>query len=259
MSTILWVAHETGSSELQPALARMGLPATITTLDSADFAFQGMGPDGPVQVGIERKTTPDLIDSLKSGRLTGVPNEANKGGQLARLTNTYDYVFLVIEGGWETSRDGRLVQRRKVQRPLAGGMSEDALVKRCISICLQAGVFIWQTTSQQQTERFIASFYRWFTDKAWDEHSTLKAVYRPATGMLPISRFRAMMMCLPDLGLEGTKAAEKAFDGNIIRALTADLTTWATLPVEMKGGVKRLGESRAARIVEACRKLRGER
>jgi hypothetical protein len=196
-----------------------------------------------VQVAVERKTTADLIDSLQTGRLTGLPNEANKGGQIHRLMETYDYVFICIEGGWETDRRGRLVQRRRVATPLKGGMSEDALVKRVLSV-----------------EHWIASLYHWFTDKAWDDHTTLRGVYKPGGGhgFMPLSRFCEMARGLPDLGVAGTKAAERLFGGNLVRALQADITTWANLQLPMKDGTRRLGESKAARIVDACRKLRGE-
>jgi ERCC4-type nuclease len=69
--TTLWVDSRTGSKELLPLLRHTGIRAELATLDCGDFAVTGNGPEGQTEVGFERKTYGDLIDSLRSGRLAG--------------------------------------------------------------------------------------------------------------------------------------------------------------------------------------------
>lgn len=57
--------------------------ATLHKLASADVAFVGNGPAGPVTVGIEVKAIGDLVSSLLNGRLNGID------GQFAKMADAY--------------------------------------------------------------------------------------------------------------------------------------------------------------------------
>ena len=252
----LWVSSSVGSRELLPTLVKLGVPARLTQLDSADFAFEGHGPEGPAQVGLERKTVTDLIDSLNTGRLQGPPSEASRGGQLSRLRDAYDFVFLVVEGSWAVDRQGRLTRRR---RPMPGQMTEDALIKRVLSIYWQSGIrlCLWRTITRRETAAFVASCYHWFTDKPWDAHTTMLTVYdRGPLTPRPLSLFREMVMRLPGIGLAASTAAEQAFQGSMDRALHGSVADWAAVQMGTSdGGSRRLGETRATAIVEATTRL----
>lgn len=242
---------------MQPLLQRLGLRAELTVLDSADFVVAIHGPDGQAFVGVERKTIPDLVQSLQSGRLQGIDSE-NQHSQLSRMVETYDYPWLLVEGSYTTDAQGRLCQKTKHHslRPVAGTMSEDSLNKRILSLVLQGGLLLKETTSQAQSARWLASLARWGTEKAWSEHKTLEARHKPPQ-RFQISRFRERAMCLPDVGLALSKELEARCCGNerVLWGMTAAefaALTFGTPP-------KQLGLAKAERIAEALRQLRGER
>ena len=92
--TIL-IDNRKGSAELAKYIDS---PTKLLTLEYADFAFQGNGPNGQVSIGIERKSIRDLISSILTGRLSG--------HQLIGLVNSYDYVSIVVDGPTKTGTDG---------------------------------------------------------------------------------------------------------------------------------------------------------
>lgn len=240
-----------------PLLRKQRLQARLAILNSADFCFEGRGPNGSVIVGVERKTIPDLIDSLQSGRLQGMQTESG-GGQLGRLTATYDYVWLLVEGLWVTDAQGRLCQRRHHGlTPLHGNFTEDSLTKRLLSLALQGGIHIWQTSNREQSARWIASLSKWWNDKAWDEHRTLQMVHTHH-GMVPISLFRELVMRLPGIGLAASKAIEQHYNGSLIQLLQSSTCALSGVPVQMTTGkAKRLGAAKAQAVMDAIARLHG--
>lgn len=263
MPSTVWVDSRTGSRELLTGLRRQGLTAELTTLDAADFAFTGNGPAGECQVGIERKALGDLVSSLRSGRLQG--RSADERSQLDRLHKTYDVVWLLVEGVYTTDRQGSLVSGR---RRLSGGYSEDSLTKALLTLELRGGLHIHQTTGPQHSARWLASLFRWWTDKAWDKHSTLHAPMKRES-VVPLSEFReaVLAMRLPGVGIAASLAVEKACmlyisaeSRNDHPSLTSMLNMtefqWAQLEVLTPAGPRRLGGAKASRIVEAIRRLR---
>lgn len=220
--------------------------------------FEGNGPDGRVLVGIERKTIPDLLDSLHTGRFVGLETE-NHEGQLGRLLKSFDYPWLLIEGVWDTDTTGRLAVpdwRGRFKPTQGAGMTEDAFTKRLLSIFLQSGLLHWHSRSAEQSARWIASTFRWFNDSEWNAHKTLQTTYKP-TGLRPISRFREMVMAMPGVGLAASKALEKHYQGNLAAFLTTHPNTLADVSVVHKSGTKRLGRPRAQAIYDAIQQLNG--
>lgn len=260
MPATLWVDSRTGSKELLPGLRKAGITAELATLDSGDFAFEGRGPDEhPISIAVERKTIPDLVASLQSGRLQGVTGEGNPQAQLYRLKATYDFVWLLVEGLWETDKFGRLVRRGlRGTKPLPGcHMTADGLTKSLVSLEVQGGLNVRQTASQAQSEAFLVALFRWWTEKAWDAHTTLKTQYSTHHAVGTISRFREATMKIggPDVGLVASLAAETYFQGSLARLLRSTEAEWANLPLVSKEGSKRLGKAKAARIVQAIEQL----
>ena len=209
--------------------------------------FDGNGPDGDVQVGVERKTLPDLVASLRDGRL---PNF-----QMEKLRRTYDVMWLLVEGEIATDRLGRLyghIGRRKRQA-LPGSMTEDVLVKSLLTLELQGGFRIARTANTKQSAAWIASCARWWSDKQWDEHSTLSTPYQRT--MVPVSLFCDRAMKLPGVGLAVAKSLEAATHGSENELCQMSLTELSNMPVSMRSGTKRLGLQKAEAILQAAHKL----
>lgn len=255
MST-LWVAHENGSCEFEEPLRKTGIDAKVTMLDSGDFAFQGNGlDDEPLQIGVERKALSDLVTSLTDGRLCGMPTEHGKGGQLQRMRDAYDVIWLLVEGHWLTDKAGRLfVKGKRTNHKLPGAFTEDSLTKRLLSIEVKGRVHVVHTSGQEQTTRWMASLFRWWTDKKWDKHDTMQTVH--TRSVMPLSTFREMTLPLPGVGLAGSKALEKQFNGSLTQLLRADITTLSNVQLATPAGPRRLGESRARELQQALNKLR---
>ena len=202
MGVVVWTDYRTGSKELLPLLRKTGVDAQETTLDAGDFAFAGNGPDGDVQIGVERKTLPDLVTSLRDGRLPGL--------QLQKIRDTYDMAWLLVEGEIASDRMGRLYGRlgSRKRAALPGSLTEDSLIKSLLTLELQGGFRIARTRDMRQSAAWIASCARWWTDKEWDEHSTLSTPYQRT--MVPVSLFCDRAMKLPGVGLAVAKSLEAA-------------------------------------------------
>lgn len=273
MSSVLWIDYRTGSIELLPEFTKQGLDARKATLDSADFAFQGHGPDGSAEFGVERKTLTDFVDSARTGRLYGVGIETQAGGtreaQLARMLTTYDFPWLLIEGDYSTDAKGRLVQliRHRNVKPVPGNFSEDSLNKTLLSLDLRAGIRVKETNNSRQTVRWVTSLFRSHTDKRWDQHTTLRTPQRRESPK-PVSQFRDIVMRFEDVGFAASKAVEthvnaqlpngRSLQAQISALLSMTLHDWESLdvPAGRAGETKKFGTPRALRVVDTLRRLR---
>lgn len=277
--SILWVDFRTGSIELLPEFIKQGVDARKATLDSADFAFTGRGPDGDAEFGVERKTLTDFVDSARSGRLYGVGIETQAGGtreaQLARMLDTYDFPWLLIEGEYLTDTRGRLVQPRgrRGNVVVPGSFSEDSLNKTLLTLGLRAGIRVKETNNSRQTVRWVTSLFRSHTDKRWDEHTTLRTPQRRES-IKPVSQFRDIVMRFEDVGFAASKAVERhvnsllgvgaliaglpkrvSLQAQLSCLLNLTLHDWEDLDVPARGGVtKKFGTARALRVVDTLRR-----
>lgn len=266
MTPVLWVDFRNGSIELLPELQKAGLDARKATLDSGDFAFTGLGPDGDAEFGIERKTLTDFVDSARSGRLYGVSTEDHES-QLDRMLKAFDFPWLLLEGHYMTDQRGRLVEvRARRTRALQGGFSEDGLNKTVLSLDLRGGLRVKETNTTKQSVRWLASLFRAHTDKAWSEHTTFRTPQRRES-IKPVSQFRDMVMRMEDVGFAASKAVERAVharlpNGHSLSAMLATMLSmtlhdWEDLDVPTAGGeTRKFGTSRAMRVVEALRRQR---
>ena len=82
---MILVDDRIGAVEIAPLL---GSPNVTCRLEFADFAWSGNGPDGQVDIGVERKSLLDLLASMTTGRLSG--------HQMVGLTAQYDWVYLLV-------------------------------------------------------------------------------------------------------------------------------------------------------------------
>lgn len=253
--SVLWVDYRKGSVEFITPLRRLGIDAKEANLDSADFTFEGNGPDGKLEIAVERKALSDLVTSLRDGRLVGLPTAEGKGGQLHRLLAAYDVCWLLIEGTWAVGKDGKLTTVGRYGRKLPGNFSEDGLTKQLLSIELKGQLRMHHTVSERESTAWLASLVRWWTDKTWDQHHTLHVTHRRQHGLVPLSTFREMLLPLPGLGLAGTKAVEKHFKGSMLSLLSAPYEVLAGIQVETPAGLRKLGV-RARELQQALDKLR---
>lgn len=266
MSSTVWLDSRVGSKELLPGLRKLGIPAQLAILDAGDIAFTGNGWDGPVEIGIERKTTMDLVSSLRSGRLQGrTSDDSGQLCQIDRLHKAYDIIWLLVEGSTGGDRRfGKLLKsgHGREQR-LPGGYTEDSLAKAMLSLELRGGMHMKQTATMHHSSLFIASLFRWFTDKQWDDHSTLHAPLKRES-IMPLSMFRDIVMRFPGIGIAVSAAVEKRCmvetpDGthpSLTRLLSMNLSDWENLEEKTKTSTRKFGTVKAGRVLEAVRKLR---
>jgi ERCC4-type nuclease len=271
LSKVMWVDSRVGSKELLNDLQARGVPAKLAALDAGDFVFTGHGPDGDAEVAVERKALSDLTGSLRSGRLQGLSTEES-ASQLDRLHASFEFVWLLVEGLYTTDSKGKFVklERHGNLRQIPGGFSEDSLEKSLLSLDLRGGLRIKQTANQSQSVRWLATLFRSFTDKEWDQHTTLKTMIRPErmTGPHPVSPFRLAVMDLcPGIGLSASLAVERfvkpirtddprdvTLTVMVERLLQMTLANWETLEVLTPAGPRKLGTAKALKVLEALRK-----
>lgn len=222
---MLLVDDRAGSKELLKPLVAMGLPAILTSLPSADLAFEGRGESGrPVLIGIEYKKLGELVGSLRTQRL--------QGHQLEKMRDTYEFSYLLVEGEVLFDAKGRL-QRRAGRRdfaPLPGGMGVSELYKRLHVLHLRGGLNVLWGHRVADGLQQIAALYRVWTDCNLDEHKSHIAVYS-APALVPLSGFRQSVvgMKLPHIGIKTSKAVEAYFGGSLRRALLAPEAEWAKI------------------------------
>jgi ERCC4-type nuclease len=184
--------YRTGSKELAPLFLPYGIQVDLRCLSYGDLAFEGNGPRGRCAVVIERKQIGDLVDSIKSRRLSG--------HQLPGMADEYDYCYLIVEGVWKPGPDGELIVGHgstENERSYGGSWSNAysrlryrALDNYLATLELHAGVIYRRTLSPTETVAMVVDLYRWWNDKLWEEHSSHLAVYAPAEIRQGKSRFQ---------------------------------------------------------------------
>lgn len=252
---MMLVDDRTGSAELAEPLADKGLDIEVERLDTGDFVFNGRGVDGAdLLVGVERKRldSSDFSSSLRSGRLVGEQLPKMLGPQGA-----FDHAWLVIEGQWKTDKFGRLLvlkhgyRRRHTEwEPVPGNLTTSEMTKNLTTLEVCGGLHIRFTDDLNDTVRFLTDLYRWYTDKAMDEHRSHQQVHRPL-GFLRLSDFRETVSRFPGVGVKTSAAVEQAFGGSLRRAVNASVEDWAKIQTkDKKGHLRRLGVPTAERIVQ---------
>ena len=164
---MILVDDRTGSAELAPLLTT---PHHIARLEYADFSFIGNGPHGPTTIGVERKTIMDLISSIASGRLSG--------HQMIGLIDSYDWVYLLVEGQWRVdARTGDLF--RKI--PITNRWVKVRLGKRVFkafgiynflnTVRVMCDIIVVRVNTPKETAQWLDGIYKWW-DKPWEAHKS---------------------------------------------------------------------------------------
>jgi ERCC4-type nuclease len=169
---MILVDDRTGSVEIAPLLQN----PVICRLEYADFAWSGNGPNGPVDVGVERKTLLDLLSSMTTGRLSG--------HQIIGLTQHYDWVYLLVEGIWKPDKDTGMLQhinRRGKWAPVAQG-SRRFMVRDVYNFLntlqVMCGIVTVTTSNHWETARWLTSCNGWW-EKGWSKHKSHLQFQKP--------------------------------------------------------------------------------
>jgi len=225
---MILVDSRIGSKELVP-LFPPGL-AELTTLEFGDAMMVGNGADGPVAVGFERKTVPDLLTSMESGRLAG--------HQVPGLVRTYDVAWLLVEGMFRPDVQGglsRLAVREGgwsqwvAASPSGKGWMYGDFVQRLATLEIKGGVRVHCTTDIWDTVAWLVALHKWW-GRQWVEHRSHECIYQPrAVSYAPVTTLRRVANALPGVGLDKSAAVERHFKS--IRALAnADEKEWQKVP-----------------------------
>jgi ERCC4-type nuclease len=239
----------TGSGDLLPLLKSMGVRVEHTRLEYGDVAFHGNGPGGsPVFVGVEVKTVSDVLQCIGDGRFSG--------HQLPGLVQTYDQVWLLVEGSYRADQRSGLLQVFKAHRN-GGRFWADAITGRSsramyreldswlLTMEIKCGVRFRRAHDRDETARILANLYNWWTSKEWDEHRSHLQLHTttPDAAMLrKPSLLRMVAAQLPGVGWGKSQTIEKSF-GSIREMVQADEKRWAK--------IDGIGKVMAKRLVEA--------
>jgi ERCC4-type nuclease len=227
---MLTVDYRAGSKELVEPLTELGLPVDVGTLDSADVAFVGKGEGGArTLIGIEYKKLPELIASMRSERFHG------EGGQVPRMQDAYDFIYVLIEGVYLLNDDGMVCQftgRRWKEIP--GRMTLTELRKRLFSLLAGRGLVPLWSKDQNDTCHLLSCLYRNWTDTDRDRHPSLCAVYNPPS-LERISEYRAILQRFRGVGPELSRAIERHFKGDLEKTILAGEVEWVKIPGVGKG------------------------
>lgn len=257
----LLVDPRVGSRDLLPLLLSLAVPARLSPLESADFAFTGLGPGfRPTRIGIERKRLSDLITSIESGRFAST--------QLPRLKSSYDQTWLVVEGVWRSGKSGRIEvwKRNKVGRggrwypyDFGGIKSADQIEAWLLTATIKAGVHVIKTGRREETAEFIARLYRWWNcENGWEGHNSHRAIDQVAhlvdkQYLAPLDLGGEIASRLPGIGPKLCRVVQDSFETPLDMAL-AGIAQWSAIQWESARGRKmRVGRAKAVEVWAAWR------
>ena len=184
MST-LYVDPAIGSREFLRPLVRLGCPAILKHRHCADFTFYGNGPQGRVNVGIERKRVSEITSAIGG-------DKRFIGRQLPRMLSAYpEFPILIVEGIVRPDVDGTLLTGKVIEQRRGHTIpSKHPIVvfyddrysratyeryhKFLATVRLKARLIVIPTVDEIDTAFVVHALYRWF-QKDWDAH---KSVYR---------------------------------------------------------------------------------
>lgn len=221
---MLLLADDVGSRDLEPKLKKLGLPVELTALPSADIAFTGKGDGGvPFDIGIEYKKLPELIQSMRTGRL--------QDPQVRKMRKAYDANFLIIVGELLYDADGRLLKRAGARhfRPMQGGMALGELLRRVFVLHACHGLTPIWCRIETDALRQVEAVYRTWTDKARDQHTSHTGIYR-APALVEISEFRRFITAIEGIGVRTSLDIDRHFRGSLRAAIAADEAEWRRIP-----------------------------
>jgi ERCC4-type nuclease len=223
---MIYVDHNKGSIELLPLIQKLGVQASRETLPSADFCFEGNGPNGPISIGIERKTLHDMLTCIQDARYNR---------QRIDMKGLYDVCVLMVEGHWRAHEQGFLMEG--FNNGLSWGYCKfrsqrvmySTLYRYLIGVA-STGVIITYPGNMQECAIDIVEWFH-FWNKAYDKHTSLREIQKvsvPAMSFRP-TLTRKWAQALDDIGVVLGESAERHFK-RPIRMATADELEWLKIP-----------------------------
>ena len=248
---MILVDPRAGSKALIRPFEAAGLDVEPQTLAFGDVAFQSKDKQW---VGVEYKTLSDLIQSFRSGRLTGHQlrgmRDKTYKPDTPGLRLAYDHIWLVIEGSWRHDTQGRVCVYKGPRfgwKPAPGRISAAELDKRIMGLQIRLGVHVWPTNIQRDTVRYLANLYRDYSDSTAAEHTSHLAPHTH-DHIIGLTPFQEAVIAWPEVGIKISKAAEKVFrrggKPSLRVAATASMQEWADLST----GERRFGAKSAQKL-----------
>lgn len=237
----IFIDRREGSADLLKHISN----SILVELEFGDAAFDGNGPEGGVQIGVERKRIGDLINSMLSGRLSG--------HQIPGMIEEYYRSYLIIEGLCrENPQSGQVQVRRGIEwRDVT--MGKRAIRVRDIYLYLttlevMTGVMVRKTTGRKGTAAQIIWLYDWWSKK-WEHHKGHLAMYKappPAARLspTPLSTLRKLAADLPSVGWGRSLAVEEYF-----KTVKAMVNSTKEQWLEIEG----IGKATAKAVMEVLR------
>lgn len=233
-----------GSKEMLPRLVKLGLPAELATLPFGDAAFLGEGPDGPLRIGVERKTLRDFLSSMHTGRLSG--------HQVPGMSATFARSYLILEArAKEDKESGALLEwsgrtgEWQIVRLAGRVWPASAITRYLLSLEEFAGFRICRTHDLAGTCQVVRDLWKWW-GRPYDGHDSHQAKTQTPNAVGSILRrppLVARMACeLPGVGQKRALAAAQVFN-TPLEMVTASVESWLT--------VEGVGAASALKAVEA--------
>lgn len=178
---MIYVDLATGSIELLPLIQKIGQKAERTSLPFGDFMFEGHGPDGPICVGVERKTLHDMMQCITDSRFAG--------HQMPGMKQLYNVRILMVEGHWKP-HDNTGMLMEGFNGGLSWGMFKSRggkamysqIYRYLMSVSL-SGFIVMHSRDPWHTAFNVCELYHYF-QKPWDKHTSLKEIHRIAVPSL---------------------------------------------------------------------------
>lgn len=253
-----------GSREFITAIQSYGCEAAVSGIELAsDFEWQGNGPDGLMQCGVERKSISDLLTSIRDRRLAGA--------QIGHMIRACPVRYLLVEGLWRRGQDGMVETGRTVNvsqtvskiygvyqsevirwQQARGSHNWEGIQHSLASICQQGGFLLIQTRDEGETAAWLAAEHDWW-QKPWEAHMTSKSLYVPevqrgareaASGLWRGKKANvreAWLHALPGIGSKAVRLAENFRAPEDIAALSEK--GWLALDGIGKVGAKTIWKS----------------
>jgi ERCC4-type nuclease len=222
-----------GNELLQPLIRKLGIPCEDVTLPYGDVCFEGKGEQGPITIGIERKTLHDLLQCIEDARYVqqraGMLKLYSKGCTYMALEGLYGY-------GDGNGYDGQLMQgyrRGQSWGPLKvrGGRTPlyAKLYRYLMSVAL-SGVIITPSMDLPHTAYNIVEMYHYF-QKRWLSHTSMIEVHKTAIPALDgkPSLVRRWANDVTDVGAIYSIEAEKIFPNGTALGNSSE-SDWLRIP-----------------------------
>lgn len=213
------------------------------TLEAADVAFFGYGPDGPMTmpIGIEYKTAKEALQCMHSGRLVGE--------QLPKCSQLYRRVYLLIEGVYKEGPEGELLfQGWKDSRPVWNSYSKATYTQfdNWLNSVVEVGqVHLKRSMDRVESAAQIYNLYRFWT-KEYESHKSLMKFSKgqEPTLLSKPSVKRMVAAQIPGIGYELSGRVADYFP-NILAMVNAEEREWTS--------INGIGKTKAKKIYSSLR------